>query len=285
MTLSSQGVSEPDIIRTLKNEGYTPTQVDSAMREAMRGTVSSAPGPQTSPAPGPPRELPGEHIPEPIQEPLPPGPPPPSSREYSELAMPDLRDEAAPPSPGSTEGPPPPGEIPKPGLPRPGQPQYTEMPTLHPRKDLPPDDFAGDSLPEIPSGGQPEQGLPRLREHHTREEVKDDRRRALEELTEAIVDEKMIKIQEDLVNMRKSYTDLNAKLSLLEQNINQVKGEKTSGLEKVEGKIDTYKTSIGELSGKMEAIEKAVKDTLTPMMQSMRSLSDTIRDMKDEEKG
>jgi hypothetical protein len=35
----------------------------------------------------------------------------------------------------------------------------------------------------------------------------------------------------------------------------------------------------------MEGIEKAVKDTLTPMMQSMRSLSDTIRDMKDDEKG
>jgi hypothetical protein len=223
MTLSSQGVSEPDIIKTLKNEGYTPMQVDSAMREALKGTVSprtelAPPGP-----PGPPGQppLPGEM---PRSEPMPPRPPP---REYSELAMPDLRDQEPPPSPEEMEGPPLPGEPPRPGPPRPGEPQYSEMPTLHPRRDIPPEEFnRSGRMPEIPPETRPEQGLPRLREHHTREEVKEDRKRALEELAEAIVDEKMIKIQEDLIGMKKNYTDLNAKLSLLEQNINQAKGER-----------------------------------------------------------
>ena len=141
-------------------------------------------------------------------------------------------------------------------------------------------------MPEIPpETHQPERGVSRLKEHHTKEEVRDDRKRALEELAEAIVDEKMAKIQEDLIGMKKNYTDLNAKLGLLEQNINQAKGDKSSEIETLDGKMDTFKTSIGDLSGKMEAIEKAMKDTLTPMMQSMRSLSDTIRDMKDDEKG
>lgn len=51
-------------------------------------------------------------------------------------------------------------------------------------------------------------------------------------------------------------------------------------MEQIEDKIDTYKQSINEVSARMESIEKAMKDSLTPMMQSMRSLTETIRTVK-----
>ncbi|RLJ05577.1 MAG: hypothetical protein DRP18_02770, partial [Candidatus Aenigmatarchaeota archaeon] len=38
--LSSKGLSEPEIIKVLKKEGYTPVQVDAAMKEALRGATA-----------------------------------------------------------------------------------------------------------------------------------------------------------------------------------------------------------------------------------------------------
>jgi hypothetical protein len=38
--LSSRGVSEPDIIMTLKREGYSNTEIDQSMKEALRSRVS-----------------------------------------------------------------------------------------------------------------------------------------------------------------------------------------------------------------------------------------------------
>ncbi|HDD72710.1 MAG TPA: hypothetical protein ENG00_01305, partial [Candidatus Aenigmarchaeota archaeon] len=54
ITLSSQGLSEQEIIRTLKNEGYTPEEVDAAMREALRGATLGVPRKPAPPQPAPP---------------------------------------------------------------------------------------------------------------------------------------------------------------------------------------------------------------------------------------
>ena len=45
--------------------------------------------------------------------------------------------------------------------------------------------------------------------------------------------------------------------------------------------ITAYKDSIADIAARMEAVERAMKDSLTPMMQSLRSLSDTIKALKE----
>jgi len=80
VSLSSQGISEPEIIRSLRDEGFSPLEVDRAMKQALRsgaGMSSSAPPmpPQSQLPPPPPRMQPfppsyGNYPPEP---PRPPG--------------------------------------------------------------------------------------------------------------------------------------------------------------------------------------------------------------------
>ncbi len=233
--LSSQGVSEPEIIQTLKSEGYTPLQVDQAMKDALKTSVGTGTG-ATPSAPAPPGPSP-----EPISSPR---------REMRPEDVPGL-----PPLPTETELPPPPSAEPLPETP----------------------DMPGPAL-EPPLPGEEE--IPRLRESMTKMEVKEEKRRALEELAESIIEEKWMGIREEIMNLKSQVQEMSLKVTSLEQFIGQIRGEKKTDMEKIDDKIDTYKQSINEVSARMESIEKAMKNSLTPMMQSMRSLTETIRSMK-----
>jgi prefoldin subunit 5 len=71
------------------------------------------------------------------------------------------------------------------------------------------------------------------------------------------------------------------RVSLLEQSVNKFDNEKRSDLDSIEDKIDTYKQSIGDVASRMEAVETAMKNSLQPMMQTLRSLSDAVKSLKD----
>ena len=242
LTLSSQGVSEPEIIQTLKNEGYTPLQVDQAMKEALKSSVGTGgagapPAPPYSPPPSPGFRPEHEFAPRRRE----PGP-----------DFPDL-----PPLPTDTEFPPPPSEM----ISRGEEPIEEEY------------------EPSLP-GEEEEPVIPRLREPMTRREMKDEKRRALEELAESIVEEKWMEVREEIMNLKAQLQDLSMKTTSLEQSMRQVEGSKRTDMQKIEDKIDTYRQSMNEVSARMEAIEQAMKDSLTPMMHSLRSLTETIRTMK-----
>jgi len=48
----------------------------------------------------------------------------------------------------------------------------------------------------------------------------------------------------------------------------------------IEEKIDSYKQNMNELNGRIESMERALKDSLSPMLDSLRSLSETVRMLK-----
>lgn len=118
----------------------------------------------------------------------------------------------------------------------------------------------------------------------TRREAKDEKRRALEEIAEEIIEEKWMGLKEEILNLKAQIQEVGAKTSSLEQSMMQIRGEKKTDMNKIEEKIDTYKQSMNEVSAKMESIENAMKDSLSPMMQSMRSMTETIREMRDKKK-
>jgi hypothetical protein len=249
VTLSSQGISEPEIIQTLKNEGYSPLQVDQAMKEALRasvGTTGQSMSNQSAPY-SPQAPLPTEQSPEPMMSS--------PSRTPVEIG----EDIGLPPLPSETE--------------MPIAPDIGNEPMM-PARDLSPPLPGEDTLPRL------SEPIPRLSEPMTKKESKEGRRRALEELAEAIIDEKWVKIREEIITLKSQLQEINLKTSTLEQSIKNIQGDKKTDMEQIEDKIDTYKQSIGEVSARMESIENAMKDSLTPMMQSMRSLTETIRTMK-----
>ena len=260
-SLYSQGMSEPEIIRVLKSEGYSPVEVDAAMKEALKGAVGS---------PGVPTHPPVQQSPQPAP---PPAQPPHPDSPYHSLAMPDINEPPVPEAPESRSLPPEPAFPPEhenvPEAPL-SMPSSLEEPDVVPRREK-------SEFDEFP--------IPRLKEKYSREKVKkvktESKKQAIEELAEAIINEKMLAIKEEILNMSDEFNKVNARINALEQMIKQIKEEKKTDFEKISQKIDTYRNSISEMAGKMEAIEKAMKDTLTPMMQSMRSLVETLKEMRE----
>lgn len=290
VSLSSQGLSEPEIIQILREEGYTPIQVDGAMREALRGAASGAPvqprqAPQRYPAP------PGQDYGAPGRQPVP------AQREYAYPARRPPQPRPYPPEPEFEEDIPGDDLEEEPLYPGQREPVGREIPQP-PQADF--DDFKRRNrdlgfpeLPEVP-GREEEQvpeelpedeefrPLPRIaRRDRPRPEIRRERRQALEELTEGVVEEKWSEFRKRMDETNSRFHLLNDRISGLEQKIIQAQGGKRDDLAEIESKLDSYKQSMDEIEAKMESIEKAMKDSLTPMLQTLRSLSETIKTLKE----
>jgi len=126
--------------------------------------------------------------------------------------------------------------------------------------------------------------LSRLPERRTIKEKKDDRRRAIEELVEGIIEEKWDAVQASLLDLENKLTLMENKVDLLENSIKRLEGDKREDMNSIEEKIDTYRSAIGEMSTRMESIEGAMKNSLSPLMQSVRDLSNSIKDIKPKKK-
>jgi len=62
--------------------------------------------------------------------------------------------------------------------------------------------------------------------------------------------------------------------------VNTIRSEKSNQVKGIEEKIDSYKQSMGEINGRIESMERALKDSLSPMLESLRSLSETVKMLK-----
>lgn len=230
--LSSRGVPEPDIIRTLRSEGYSTGEIDQAMKEALKSRVS------------------GEYS----------GPP----NEYGER-----------PLGGPPETLPPREEIPR-GLGYPTS-EAEGGPELPPPYEAP---AREPEFPETPRGGD-FLGPPPGRAAPGRRPSKSVDRREIEELAEVIVDEKLRGMGERLKTIDTQFQQVNRKIDSLSEEINKIKSEKSGEVKGIEEKIDNYSKSMEELNGRIESMEKALKDSLSPMLESVRSLSELVKSMKE----
>jgi hypothetical protein len=273
-SLSSQGLSEPEIIRTLKNEGYSPIEVDSALRSVLKdavGSGSETPGPRDMPQPAPGKggDYPRNPVPEeddfrrpgPTEpdkfEDEPPVPPPFAAEDMARgpVDMPRLPGEKSPGSAPDDED----------DYEPPAPPTFVRQAPPPAREEEHEDE---------------EEIIKPLLGGRDRTEVKEGKRRAVEELIESIVDEKWNEVRSELGQMENRFRQIDSKLIELDQTVTQMRSEKKSDIDEIETKIDSYKQSMSEVSARMESVERAMKDSLTPMLQSLRSLSDTIKTMK-----
>lgn len=226
--LSSRGVPEPDIIRTLRREGYSTSDIDQAMKEALRSRVSGeAYGPPEGNPPG------NEQIPGDLGYPLS------SGGEGADL-------------------PPPPEYY----SPRRADPDMPESPVG--------EDFM---RPRISSRPSPSEERRSQRSGMDRKEI--------EELAEVIVDEKLRDIRGEMKSADARFTQFNSRLETLSAEIDKIRSEKSGEVKGIEQKIDNYSTHIDEMNGRIESMEKALKDSLSPMLESMRSLSELVKNMKE----
>jgi len=271
--LSAQGLSEPEIIRSLKSEGYSPMEVDGAMKQALRTAVgaerpvapqpqpiprAAPPLPQMEPGPMPPtqadrrRIFAEETLPPPARPPQRALPTPPLTIDEMQrmqktgtgLELPDNLDEPDEPLPGATPG-------------------------------GPGDEF---KIPGIGEGQMPLPGTP-PRPRQPRPEGMIGRR-DFEEVAEAIVEERADIFRREVDGVSDEIKRLDAKLHLLEERFHRIETSKRSEIDEIKGSITGYKESMGEVSARMESVERAMKDSMTPMMQTLRALSEAVKDLK-----
>lgn len=231
--LSSRGVPEPDIIRTLRREGYSTGEIDQAMKEALRSKVSGEfyqPSNEYGERPlgGPPENMPpSEEIPGGLGYPISGGP---------EVPSPTFEEQSP-------------------------EPAFPEAPTG--------DDF----LRPPPASTAPE---PRRRKPS-----KGIDRKEIEELAEVIVEEKLRMMDNRFKTIDAQFQQVNKRVDTVSGELDKIRSEKGGMVEGIENKIDAYSKQINEVNGKIESMENAFKDSLTPMLESMRSLTELVKTMRE----
>jgi len=274
MTLSAQGMSEPEIIRSLRDEGYSPADVDTAMKGAVKTSVSSPEAPRPSRLSSEPRSIPRDVMEDemslrepPRREPL--AEPELSGDEFMDEPPRDFDYEKSVPESLSLPPLPEKGDLDEDlGLPPPRREASREE-EIGMRRGLPFQDLEEEPLP-----------IPRLEHRKSRREAATESRRNLEELTESVVEEKWTDFKAEINDIRKEFRQISTRVGVMEKMLNQMNTEKKTDIEEIQDSIDGYKQSITEIGDRMESMERALKDSLTPMMESLRSLSDTIKAMK-----
>lgn len=287
VSLSSQGLSEPEIIKTLREEGFSPLEVDRAMKDALRtGTGVQSP-------------------PQARQGPMgPPSPPPlPGTQPSAPLPAPPLQ--AAAPTPAPPPYPPLPGQPPgqQPGGLPPSFPQQQYQPSpwgaeddldddmedLPKEKRMGPGAFMDDleaPLPPGPLGAAGEERkplpfaepLPKGGDERVKE-LKDRRRREVEELTEEVSEEKLSEMM-NRVNALEGKIDEMA--SGVKSAADQVPGPgmPPQEIESIRKEIENQKQTIEDANARIDSLEEVVKGSLTPMVESIRKFSHAVKASK-----
>lgn len=101
-----------------------------------------------------------------------------------------------------------------------------------------------------------------------------------EEMVEGMVQEKWGMFEREMDEMNDRLEKIERRLDSLESSMGEYKGVKKGDMEQIHESMQGYKENIAEISQRIEGMERAVKDSMTPMMQSLRSLSDTLKTMK-----
>jgi DNA-binding transcriptional MerR regulator len=199
--LSSRGLSEIEIIDTLRKEGYSPDEIDKGLTEALKMGATEI------------RALP----PKPKEEPkkLPPPPPEP----------PKL-----------------PANLPAP----------LELPS--------------EPMPQVPEVSvQQDYFYP---EYST------------EEYIDYMVKEKTEEINKKINEFMLKQKELESKILSLHEKLSEVSQVKTSEQQLIGTKIDSLKDLIEEMNVRLESLEKAFKETLPALIESIRALSELTQRLK-----
>jgi len=191
--LSSKGFSEVEIIDVLRKEGYSPTEIDAALTEALKLGVAGI---------SPPTETP--------------------------VSLPKLED-------------------------------------LQPKQ----------APVEVP-----ETSLPQDYSYYTSPTYEQPAQYPTEDYIEFIVRERTAELDDKLKEFMIKYSELEKRISEISNQLNELSKAKTSGEELILAKLDEFKSILSDMETRIAGLEKAFKDALPALIESVRALSDVVQRMK-----
>ena len=135
----------------------------------------------------------------------------------------------------------------------------------------------------LPTFGQPQQALqmpqipePSLQYPQATEGY------GTEELVESIVHEKMADVDEKLAEFRVRHADLERNLSNLHHQLSILTKGTSQTEQAIVAKLDSLKDSLTDMNASISSLEKAFKDALPALIESVRSLTDLVQRFKKE---
>jgi len=179
--LANKGFSEPEMIDVLRKEGYSPTEIDRALTEALKSSVAPK---EEKPAP----------------------------------ALPTIEE-------------------------------------LIPKKE---------TRPEVPETSLPQ-------EYYDY---------PIEEYLDALIQSRISDIDEKIREFSVKYEEVEKRISTLSEQLTEVVKSRAEEQQQIIQKLESFNETIGEMNIRLANLEKAFKDALPALIESVRALSDIVYKLK-----
>lgn len=219
--LASRGFGEPDMIDTLRKEGFAADEIDKALTEALKEGVS--------------------------------GVTPPKAPEPSAAMLPEL--ESFQPTIAAVP----------------------EMPETSLSQDYSQQAWAPQQVPEqYPTQQWPVQPAQQPQFQSQQQSY------GTEEYVQYLVKERMSEVDDKVKEFTIRYQELEKRMSAAYDQLSSLSQTRTSEQQQILNKMDSWKDVLEDVDMRLSALEKAFKDTLPPMIESVRALSDLVERLKRE---
>lgn len=103
-----------------------------------------------------------------------------------------------------------------------------------------------------------------------------------EELVESIVQERMGELDTKLSEFRNKYSKLERRLADLHNQLSVISKSKNESEHEIVSKIDAFGGTLNEMNARLSSLEKAFKEALPALIESVRSLTDLVGRLKRE---
>ena len=103
-----------------------------------------------------------------------------------------------------------------------------------------------------------------------------------EELIESVVQERMGEVDQRFTELVAKQADLERSIANLHHQLTIMSKGRSETEEAILTKIDSFKDSIDDINARLSSLEKAFKDALPALIESVRSLTDLVQRMKKE---
>lgn len=101
----------------------------------------------------------------------------------------------------------------------------------------------------------------------------------VEEVVEAVVEEKWKQLEFRLDAIEKRFDAVNERLHDVDLQMRTIKESGNVASGGIEGKLDKYHDNLDQIDARIGSIEKAFKETLPSMIESVRSVNDSLQKM------
>lgn len=139
------------------------------------------------------------------------------------------------------------------------QPAQSQLPTL---EQLQP------QMPQMPESSLPESYYSEQQQYPTQEYV------------DIAVRERMADVDQRVSEFEIRYEELKGKMENLNQQMNTMLQTRTSEQQQIISKLESFTNIMSDVEARMSSMEKAFKDTLPALIESVRALSDLVPRLK-----